>query len=260
MDFAISGVTDIGIKKTTNQDSLFMCKFQTSFGEAVFSVLCDGMGGLEKGEAASASVITAFEKWPQENISFAVDNNGGINNDFVRSQWNDLIFSLNEKIRLFGRKNGVSLGTTITAIIISQKNYLIVNVGDTRDYAVTDSLYLLTKDQTLVAKEVEEGKLTEEQAENDPRRSILLQCVGASEKVYPEFFFGDVYPDEVFVLCTDGFRHEITAEEILNAFSPAVLCDEETMYSNSTYLIETNKARMERDNITVALIRSYLEG
>lgn len=55
MDFAISGVTDIGIKKTTNQDSLFMCKFQTSFGEAVFSVLCDGMGGLEKGEVASAS-------------------------------------------------------------------------------------------------------------------------------------------------------------------------------------------------------------
>ena len=67
MKFAISGNTDVGIKKSTNQDSLFLRKYLTSFGEVVLIVLCDGMGGLEKGEVASASLINAFEKWADEN-------------------------------------------------------------------------------------------------------------------------------------------------------------------------------------------------
>lgn len=259
MKFAISGNTDVGIKKSTNQDSLFLRKYLTSFGEAVLIILCDGMGGLEKGEVASASLINAFENWADEMLSSSFDCEGCINRDFVKTQWNSLIVSMNEKIKFYGRRNGVSLGTTVTAMLITQRDYFIVNVGDTRAYAITDNLYLLTKDQTLVAKEVEEGKLTPEQAETDPRRSVLLQCVGASENVFPEFFFGEVYPNEVFMICTDGFRHEITAEEIYNAFSPEVLYNEEIMYSNTAYLIDINKSRMEKDNITVALVRSYQE-
>lgn len=259
MKFAISGNTDIGIKKATNQDSLFMRKYSALFGEAVFAVLCDGMGGLSKGEVASASLTNAFEIWADENLMHSFGNDGSINYDVVKSQWTSLIISMNEKIKSYGRSNGVSLGTTVTAILITPLNYIVVNVGDTRAYSISDCLYLLTKDQTLVAKEVEEGKLTPEQAEADPRRSVLLQCVGASENVFPDFFYGDVSADIVFMLCTDGFRHEISADEIYSAFSPEALSNEQAMYDNSSYLIEANKSRMEKDNITVALVRSYQE-
>ena len=259
MKFAVSGNTDVGIKKETNQDCLLVRKYSTDFGEAVFAVLCDGMGGLAKGEVASASLIKAFDDWSEENIPSSFDSTGGVNMDVVRSQWTTLITSMNEKIKGYGRRNGVSLGTTVTAILISQTNYIIVNVGDTRAYNISDAVYVLTNDQTLVAKEVAEGKLTPEQAEKDPRRSVLLQCVGASDNVYPEFFYGETIPDTVYMLCSDGFRHEITQDEIYNAFAPSALYDEQTMYSNTAYLIETNKSRQERDNITVALIRSYQE-
>lgn len=259
MRFAVSGNTDIGIRKETNQDSLLIRKYSTSFGEAVFAVLCDGMGGLEKGEVASASLINAFDAWSNENIPTSFNSDGGINFQAVQEQWNALICSMNEKIKGYGKRNGVSLGTTVTAILISQKNYIIVNVGDTRAYNISDSVYVLTNDHSLVAKEVSEGKITPEQAERDPRRSVLLQCVGASENVYPDFFYGETTTDTVYMLCSDGFRHEISDEEIFNAFSPQALADEQTMYSNTAYLIDTNKSRQERDNITVALIRSYQE-
>lgn len=59
----------------------------------------------------------------------------------------------------------------------------IINVGDTRAYEIGDHVVLLTKDQTVVAREVELGNLTQVEAETDPRRSVLLQCVGASDEV-----------------------------------------------------------------------------
>ncbi len=259
MRFAVSGNTDIGIKKETNQDSLLVHKYSTECGEAVFAVLCDGMGGLAKGEVASASLVNAFYSWAGENIATSFNSDGSINYQLVQSQWESLVRAMNEKIKVYGRRNGVSLGTTVTAILVSQKNYLIVNVGDTRAYSISDSISVLTKDHTLVAKEISEGKLTPEQAEKDPRRSVLLQCVGASDNVYPDFFYGETTVDTVYMLCSDGFRHEITQEEIYNAFAPSALYDEQTMYSNTAYLIETDKSRQERDNITVALIRTYQE-
>ena len=63
MDFFISGNTDIGIKKETNQDGLSVKVIATPQGKVVFAILCDGMGGLAKGEVASTSVITAFNSY-----------------------------------------------------------------------------------------------------------------------------------------------------------------------------------------------------
>ena len=61
MNYIISANTDIGIVKSTNQDSLSVKVINTSIGKMAFAILCDGMGGLEKGEVASASVIRAFD-------------------------------------------------------------------------------------------------------------------------------------------------------------------------------------------------------
>ena len=63
MNFIVTGNTDIGLTKSTNQDSLFIRVFNTVQGRMVLAVICDGMGGLQKGEVASASVVYAFEEW-----------------------------------------------------------------------------------------------------------------------------------------------------------------------------------------------------
>lgn len=82
------------------------------------------------------------------------------------------------------------LGTTVTAILLTENRYYIINVGDTRAYEISDNVTVMTRDHSVVAREIEQGIITPEQAKNDVRRSVLLQCIGASEEVYPDMFWG----------------------------------------------------------------------
>lgn len=255
VNFIISASTDVGIKKETNQDSLTVKKLNTPEGNMVLAVLCDGMGGLSNGETASASLIKAFEKWL--NNDFESVFNGDFDINTVAQQWNKIVVDMNQKIQQYGKERNINLGTTINAMLITESQYLVLNVGDTRAYEISDNLYQITNDQTLVAKEVAQGKLTPEQAETDPRRSVLLQCCGASATVVPEFHYGQTKLNAVYMLCSDGFRHQISADEIFSVLNPEILLNETDMKNNTDYLIELNKQRSETDNISVISIRTF---
>ena len=142
-------------------------------------------------------------------------------------------------------------------MLLTQTRYYILNVGDSRAYELSYELKQITADQTFIAREIALGNMTPEEAETDSRRNVLLQCVGASDDVYPDMFFGDVRQDVTYMLCSDGFRHVITPEEILVNLGPSQAVSEETMNNNTVALIELNKQRMEKDNISVVLIRTY---
>lgn len=255
MNFIISATTDIGLTKNTNQDSYNARVFTTKQGKVAFAVLCDGMGGLAKGEVASASLVNAFCKWANTRLPVLCEKE--IQDGDIRNDWSGIVTEYNEKIKIYGKKCGISMGTTVTAMLLTGKRYYIVNVGDTRAYEIADDVKVLTKDQTVVAREVELGNLTEEAAERDSRRSVLLQCVGASDSVYPDFFFGDTRLNAVYMLCSDGFRHEISADEIYQYLQPGVMLDADGMKQNMNALIELNKQRQERDNISVVSIRTF---
>lgn len=255
MNFIISANTDVGLTKDTNQDSLSVKVINTTQGRMVFAVLCDGMGGLSKGEVASAAVIRAFDNWARTELPQLCQ--AQIEDSTIRSQWEKITTEQNEIIKAYGAKQGVKLGTTVVTILITQERYYILNIGDSRAYELTSEIKQITQDQTFVAREVAIGNMTEEEAHTDSRRSVLLQCVGASDVVYPEFYFGEAQSNAIYMLCSDGFRHEITPEEIYEKLQPGVLMDEYQMSQNSEYLINLNKERMERDNISVALVRTF---
>lgn len=255
MNFIISANTDVGISKSTNQDSLTCMVLNTPIGRMAFAVLCDGMGGLAKGEVASASVIKAFRSWAINELPQLCD--APLEDVTIRSHWEKIITEQNQTIKAYGARQGVRLGTTAVVMLLTQTRYYILNVGDSRAYELTVGMRQITSDQTFVAREVAMGHMTKEEAETDSRRSVLLQCVGASEEVYPDMFFGDVQQDAIYMLCSDGFRHEITEQEIYEKLQPSVLFDEHTMQKNTICLIELNKQRQERDNISVALVRTF---
>lgn len=255
MNYIVSANTDIGISKNTNQDSLSVKVLNTPIGRMSFAVLCDGMGGLAKGEVASASVIRAFDMWVNNELPFLCNYN--IDANVIKAQWERILLDQNNVIKAYGAKQGVKLGTTAVVMLLTDTQYFIMNVGDSRAYEFTDTINQLTNDQTFVAREVALGNMTPEQAEVDERRSVLLQCIGASEVVYPDFFVGTAKENATYMLCSDGFRHEITPDEIYAKFQPSVLLDDVTMNENTLELIELNKQRNERDNISVVLIRTY---
>lgn len=255
MNFIISANTDIGIVKRTNQDSLSVKVINTCQGRMAFAILCDGMGGLDKGEVASAAVIRAFDQWIAAELPQLCTV--GIEDAVIRKRWEEIVTEMNRKIQRFGARQGVKLGTTAVVMLLTQNRYYILNVGDSRAYELTDHLTQLTNDQTFIAREIALGNMTVEEAEKDERRNVLLQCVGASDEVYPDMFFGDIKENAVYMLCSDGFRHEISPEEIYAGLQPSVLFDETTMNRNTIELIELNKSRNERDNISVVLVRTF---
>lgn len=254
MNFLVAVNSDVGIKKRNNQDSLCLKIANTDFGKVAFSVICDGMGGLSKGELASATLVKALADWFTGKFPILMYN--GITDDIIKSELESIIFEQNKLIMEYGKKQGVNLGTTVTAMLIVNGKYYVINVGDTRAYEITDTLYQITKDQTFIAREIHRGYITIEQAKCDPRRNVLLQCVGASIVIEPDFFIGEVKKNAVYMICSDGFRHEITGPEILNGFNPNTLTDEIIMKTRAIELVELNKQRLEQDNISVSLIKT----
>ena len=255
MKFIISASTDTGNVKNINQDSVSIQLLENGGKQLVLAVLCDGMGGLQQGELASASVLYAFREWKESRLPFLLQK--GLTDNDIRQDWSCLITECNEKIKAFAREQGKKIGTTLTVVLMTEERYYVANVGDSRAYELQNQVVQITRDHTVVAREIEMGRLTPEQAEIDPRRSMLLQCIGASQEVYADFFFGVPKVDAVYFLCSDGFRHKITQDDMMIYFNPDGMNCAENMRRNEQILIEINKERSERDNITVATIRTY---
>ena len=259
MEYKIAIKTDVGIKKETNQDSCCVKEARTDRGTILLAVICDGMGGLSKGEVASATLINRFSEWFEKELPEMLAKE-----DFfeeIKYRWKRIIKEQNTRIAAYGKMLHIQLGSTISAILILEDGrYLIGHVGDSRIYEITDErISRLTEDQTLVAKEVKEGKLTAEEAENDPRRSVLLQCVGASRIVEPTIYEGEILGNACYMLCSDGFRHVITAEEIREKLTPKKNENEMEMESHLAELVDLNMFRHETDNITALLIKTEQE-
>ena len=253
MSYLVNAVTDIGNVKQTNQDSFFSIVANTAWGEMAFAVICDGMGGLQKGEVASNSVSLAFERWAKD---FFRKLSAGSLLEVLKREWTLLAESYNRKIMEYGLGENIKLGTTLTVVLLHNNRYYLLNVGDTRCYLLHENLFLLTHDHTLVQREMDQGILTPEQAHVDPRRNVLLQCVGASERLLPDFYTGEYLPGDAFLLCSDGFRHEISEDEIYQILVPDQIISEEVMGERLRYLVDMVKSRQEKDNITALMIKA----
>lgn len=206
MDIFAACYTDAGLVKELNQDSLSVKVVNSPHGKIAFAVVCDGMGGLENGELASKEATLAMNQWFQQQFAKMVASNE-VTEEHLYTQWETVIQSVNERLAAYADSQGVSMGTTLTALLLYEQNYYICHVGDSRIYKIADRILQVTQDHSLVAKEVELGYLTKEQALTDSRRSVLLQCVGASEIVNPQYETGIIPEKFTFVLSSDGFVH-----------------------------------------------------
>lgn len=255
MNFIGTAITDVGISKKSNQDSVCVKIAETKkYGQVAMVVLCDGMGGLDKGELASATVIKAFSNWFENELPKQINK---LSWKQLSSDLEKLAKEQNYIIGQYGNELGVSLGTTLTAMLVIDGKYLIIHVGDSRVYSICDSVEQLTEDQTFIHREIKAGRMTAEEAKTHPKRNMLLQCVGASRNVEPDIIIGKIKKNSVYMFCSDGFRHVLTNEEIYESFNPTNLTDTKAMEQNSRYLIDLVKSRNEKDNITVALLKCY---
>jgi PPM family protein phosphatase len=224
--------TDIGRQRRGNEDS--------SFARPPVFVVADGMGGAQAGEIASRIAVETFERGlpddgsPEERLAACVQTA------------NKQIY---ERSRTEHERAG--MGTTLTAAYLDDTQVAIAHVGDSRAYLFRDGkLQRLTRDHSLVGELVRQGKLTEEQAEEHPQRSIITRALGPEPTVDVDT---STYPGragDVLLLCSDGLTSMISEEQIADT-----LASSEDLASAADQLIDEANAAGGRDNITVVLFR-----
>lgn len=250
MSIRVGAYTNRGITKKVNQDAFSFKVANTEKGQIVFAMVCDGMGGLEQGELASKEVIMSFDEWFCMELPVVVSN-GVVFQDHLYRQWKLRIKQIEKKMRDYGQQNSIEMGTTMSGLLIIGNQYYICHVGDSRIYCIRDEVTLLTTDHTLVAQEVAMGNMTQERARRDARRHVLLQCVGTMNVSKPEFFSGRIEANTTFLICSDGFVHELSEREIKEAFLPEMLQKKEDVEEACKELTHLAIERGEKDNITV---------
>lgn len=252
MRFTVTCDSDIGLVRKINQDAVAVKHASAGNKEVVFAVLCDGMGGLDEGETASASVVNNFLEWFN---NYYLKEAEDADENIIFSDWEYIINSLNSALYQYGGERGIKVGTTATVILISNFDYYLLNIGDSRAYELTHNIRQLTDDHSVVAKEVKEGRLSPREARFDSRRNQLLRSVGVTKDTRADFFKGKIAEGAVYMLCCDGVRNRVYDDELLYYFHPSVMTDKNVMQNNIHYIFELNKLREESDNMSVILIK-----
>jgi PPM family protein phosphatase len=224
--------TDTGRQRNANEDAYFA-------NPPLFAV-ADGMGGAQAGEVASRLAAESFE---------AVGRGEESPEAYLRA----IAKTANARIHRLAESDSSrsGMGTTLTAALVEDDEVGFAHVGDSRAYLFRDAeLKLLTSDHSLVEELRRQGRLTDEQAEDHPQRSIITRALGPERDVDIDTMTYRARPGDVYLLCSDGLTTMVREDRIATALSEAATLEDAV----SRLVSEANEAG-GRDNITVVVFR-----
>jgi serine/threonine protein phosphatase PrpC len=176
----VAGASDPGRKRRRNEDAFVI--------EPPLFAVADGMGGAQAGEIASKLAASAVRSGDPGRLE-------------------ELIQEANRRVHQRSVEDATvsGMGTTLTVAEIVGEHVSIGHVGDSRAYLVRDGrLEQLTEDHSLVGELVRSGKLTPEEAESHPQRSVITRALGTDPDVDVDTFAVEPRPGDLFLLCSDG--------------------------------------------------------
>ncbi len=262
--------TDQGKRKNVNQDSMLILRMgeadsagqlekrteRSSDAESVLAVVCDGMGGLQEGEMASAQMLQMFSEWYHTVYSSIRQKETEDEfEDSLYESWENLFKTSHEMIQAYGKLNKIKIGTTATAVLFEKERYYIAHVGDSRVYEITDQVRRLTRDQNFAGITSDQRQYTTNTGMVKNASSILIQGIGASENIRPVYQSGEIRKGAVYLLCSDGFWHKTEDGELAGKFAPEYMVEESVMRICVREHVKLLRERGERDDITVLMVR-----
>ena len=185
-------ITDTGRQRRANEDSML--------ARSPLFVVADGMGGAQAGEVASRLAVETFgeagEDFSDPEQALA-----------ARAQ------AANTRIHDLSHDDPAhaGMGTTMTAVYVGEEEVTVAHVGDSRAYCMRDGeLLRLTDDHSLVDELIRQGRLTPEEAEEHPQRSIITRALGPEPSVEVDTRTFKARPGDVYLLCSDGLTSMIS--------------------------------------------------
>src|SRR5919198_4501484 len=225
--------TDTGRQRPANEDSML--------ARAPVFVVADGMGGAQAGEVASHMAVEAFEA--------GLPDSGGSPEQRLAA----VVRAANRKIFEHAQSDEArsGMGTTVSAAYVGEDEVSLAHVGDSRVYVLRNGeLERLTSDHSLVGEWVRQGRLSEEEAEDHPQRSIITRALGPEPDVDVDTRTYPAQSGDVFLLCSDGLTSMVAETRVAEILRGASSLEEA-----GRELVEQANEAGGRDNITVILFR-----
>ncbi len=238
----IAAMTDVGLTRQLNED--FWGWRRLSDRSALF-VVADGMGGHDGGEIASSLAVQTICRVAGHREATAPPPVEAMENLL-----DEAFQSANNTVKEQAESKGSDMGTTLVSmLVIDDRVAFLANVGDSRAYLLRNgSLHQLTRDHSLVAKMVERGRLTAEEARHHPHSNILLRTVGTERDVEIDIFKVELEVNDRLLMCSDGLWGEVEdrdMEAILNTYDDLRLATRE--------LVRASHHGGGKDNVTLVL-------
>jgi PPM family protein phosphatase len=228
-----AGRTHPGKVRRRNEDSYVL-------DPPLFAV-ADGMGGAQAGEVASRLTAAAFREYHEAD--------GLPPDERIQSIIQEANRRIYERARADSDVSG--MGTTVTAALLTGGRVTLGHVGDSRAYRIRDGeLEQLTEDHSLVADLMRSGRLTPEEAEAHPQRSVITRALGTDPHVDVDTMAVEAEPGDVFLLCSDGLTTMVGDEDILGILAAAP-----TLGDAAKELVRAANTGGGEDNVTVVLFR-----
>ncbi len=225
--------TDTGLQRRANEDAYH--------ARAPLFAVADGMGGAQAGEVASGTAVDA--------LAAGVPDGAGT----VEERLGRVVQQANERIHALSvaDEDRAGMGTTLTAAYVGDGEVTLVHVGDSRCYRRREGvLERLTTDHSLVEELVRQGRLSPEEAEEHPQRSIITRALGPEAVVQPDALTVPARAGDVYLLCSDGLTSMVHEAQIADVLAGAA-----TLRDAAAELVAQANAAGGRDNITVVLFR-----
>ena len=236
-----AGMTDIGLVRSTNQDSYLINQQIGLF------MVADGMGGHAGGEIASKYCIDVVQQEILENIH-RVNSEGTLQD--IKEKMNQAVNRASGCIydKALEEPHLRGMGTTATLLKVYRDTGVIGHVGDSRLYLIRNNfMYQLTSDHSLVSERVAAGKLTEEEAVDHHLQNVITRCVGFQVNEYVDVIDFQIHNKDLVIICSDGLHGKVSDKEISNITSKHRL-------DSVDKLVDLAKQRGGDDNITVVII------
>jgi serine/threonine protein phosphatase PrpC len=262
----IAAWTTTGMVRTGNEDAFgFMHAVesrQDDLHEYAMVLLADGMGGYEAGEVAAAMAIAKMREHLLAQPMFAAlagkeSPEGAVDVGATKQALQAALKFANKEVYTAARAPGKGrrgMGCTAEAVYIDAKNVIVGHVGDSRTYHLHQGrLIQLTRDQTLVNRLVELGQLTEEEAENHPRKNELQQAIGGQPDVVPGVYHGKLKRGDWVLVCSDGLTNHIPKDDLEKMLSREAAGSAEEAARRLLNLVNLRGAT---DNATIVVVRA----
>lgn len=233
--------SDIGKRRKSNQD--YTATF-TNQKNQLLALLADGMGGHQAGDIASRQAV--------EEIGIAWEATT-IDDSEKAVQWFlQHIQQANQRIFEKGQSQPTlsGMGTTLEVVTILDNHLALAHVGDSRIYLFREQrLIALTEDHSLVNALLKSGEITQEMAENHPRKNIITRSLGMPGSLEVDVAIHKIEDHDQLLLCSDGLTNMVSEPKIAQ-----ILLEAASLQDASQRLIEEANAKGGLDNITVLLI------